>query len=226
MERSKAPKDVLELGRHLVRELGLADGVDTLGRWMAHHLAELLHTAENGATAEERQLAEDRAVETILKIWDHRTSLPGNGYPLARYNRILQVLERLRPNDNPFAYFGPDPKARREQQAGVLFDRLSRLVIVLLLKRMPPAIGNEEVGTVATEALTETEQHVLRSLEVWSELFDTKNEDTGRRQKNTNHSENLEMSLDELGVELIDELADRLAELRGDLTASPPPESG
>jgi hypothetical protein len=33
-----------------VRELGFEDGVDTLGRWMAHHLAELIDKAENGAT--------------------------------------------------------------------------------------------------------------------------------------------------------------------------------
>jgi hypothetical protein len=34
MVPSKAPKDVLGLGIHLVRELGLADSNDTLGRWI------------------------------------------------------------------------------------------------------------------------------------------------------------------------------------------------
>ena len=68
MELSKPPKDVLELGRHLVRELGFEDGVDTLGRWMSHHVAELIDKAENGVTAAERVRARKLATETILKL--------------------------------------------------------------------------------------------------------------------------------------------------------------
>jgi hypothetical protein len=82
----KLPRDVLELGRHLVRELGFDDQRDTLGRWMAHHLAELINKAENGATGTERVRARKNATETILKIWEHRASLPGNAYPLAPYS--------------------------------------------------------------------------------------------------------------------------------------------
>ena len=40
------PKDVLDLGRALVEELGLDPGVDTLSRWMAHYIAELIEDAE------------------------------------------------------------------------------------------------------------------------------------------------------------------------------------
>ena len=93
----KLPRDVLALGRHLVRELGFDDQRDTLGRWMAHHLAELINKAENGATGTERVRARKNATETILKIWEHRASLPGNAYPLAPYKDILKVLDRLRP---------------------------------------------------------------------------------------------------------------------------------
>ena len=46
-------KAVLDLGRALVDELGLDPGVDTLGRWMAHHIAELIEEAET-AKGEER----------------------------------------------------------------------------------------------------------------------------------------------------------------------------
>ena len=54
-----------------MRELGFEDRVDTLGRWMAHHLAELIDTAESGVTATERLKARKSATETILKIWEH-----------------------------------------------------------------------------------------------------------------------------------------------------------
>ena len=85
MERSKPPKDVLGLGQHLVRELGFEDSVDTLGRWMAHHVAELMDKAKNGPTKTERLTGGKDAVATILKIWKHRAFLPGVSYPLAKY---------------------------------------------------------------------------------------------------------------------------------------------
>jgi hypothetical protein len=88
MALSKVPKDVLGLGRHLVRELGLEDGVDTLGRWMAHHLAELIDKTENAATAKDRQKASKAATETILKIWERRALLPETAYPLAPYTSV------------------------------------------------------------------------------------------------------------------------------------------
>src|SRR5688572_3455622 len=68
----KEPKDVLELGKYLVRELGFEDEVDTLGRWMSHHVAELITVAENGRTAASRRIAKRDAVTTILRIWQHR----------------------------------------------------------------------------------------------------------------------------------------------------------
>src|SRR5437899_158832 len=39
---SRPVKDVLELGKHLVAELELEESRDTLAKWLAHHLAELI----------------------------------------------------------------------------------------------------------------------------------------------------------------------------------------
>ena len=60
-ESSKPPKDVLGLGQHLVRELGFDDQRDTLGRWMAHHVAELINDAKKGSTAAARSTARKTA---------------------------------------------------------------------------------------------------------------------------------------------------------------------
>src|SRR4051812_2064411 len=73
-EHSSTPRDVLALGRKLVEELELGPGVDTLGRWMAHHVAELMLNAEHSADLDDRRANEDRAVDTILRIWDHRAT--------------------------------------------------------------------------------------------------------------------------------------------------------
>src|SRR6266478_1159297 len=135
--RSKPPKDVLGLGRHLVRELGLKDRGDTLGLWMAHHIADLINAAEKERSPVKRRRAEKEATETILKIWEHRESLPSHAYPLARYEDLFKVLDRLQPSDNPFRY-GQDLGTRTDQLAANLFDNLSRLIICLLLMKRHP----------------------------------------------------------------------------------------
>ena len=114
----KPPKDVLGLGQHLVRELGFEDGVDTLGRWMAHYLAELIGEAENGSTAAKRTSARKEAIETILKIWDHRTSLSGTAYPLTKYRDVLKGIDRLQPGSDLFGYFGLYADNKRDKCHG------------------------------------------------------------------------------------------------------------
>jgi hypothetical protein len=59
---SKPARDVLALGRHLVAELQLEQSVDTLGRWLAHHVAELIARAEAAEDATGRASALTDAV--------------------------------------------------------------------------------------------------------------------------------------------------------------------
>lgn len=212
----KLPRDVLDLGRHLVRELGLDDQRDTLGCWMAHHLAELINKAENGATGTERVRACKNATETILKIWEHRASLPGNAYPLAPYKELLKVIDRLRPNDNPFRHFGPPAETRREQLTAVLFDRLSRLIIALLLMKLPPGEDSTQVDAAAIGAFSETERHVLTALQQWSELFAPTSKSSERTRKNKG-GRAPKVNLTEAVLQLIDSTSTALVELRSEL---------
>ncbi len=213
----KPPMDVLELGRHLVRELGYEDQRDTLGRWMAHHLADLLAKADNGATGAERLRARKSATETILKIWEHRASLPGNAYPLAPYQEILKVLDRLRPNDNPFRYFGPPAETKREQLAADLFDSLSRLIIALLLMKLPPGEESTKVDTAAVQALSETEQRVLMALQQWSDLFAPAPKSSERTRNGKKRGSGATVNLNKAAVSLLDSITATLAELRREL---------
>lgn len=227
MELSKPPKDVLELGQHLVRELGFEDRGETLGRWMAHHLAELLDQAENAKTAAERAKARKKATVTILKVWEHRTLLPGKAYPLAPYRDVLAVLARLRPDDNPFRYRGHDAAARKEQLAADLFDSLTRLIIALLLMKIPPDIWSAKVGAVAIKALSKQEQCVLASLYQWSGLFTSAGKNDQRTRGQKKESAPAKANLDEAAIRLIDNTTATLAELRREIqtTTSKPNES-
>jgi len=216
MGLSKPPKDVLGLGRHLVRELGFEEGVDTLGRWMAHHLAELIDNAENGVTPAERSKARMSATETILKIWEHRASLPRKAYPLAPYEELLKLLDRLRPGDDPFRYFGLPTERKRDQLSADLFDGLSRLMIALLLMKLSPEDESAKMDAAAIEALSETEQHVLRALQQWGELFTSTNESTERTRKSKKGAA-AKVHLDEAAISLIDNITNTLVELRSEL---------
>lgn len=59
---------------------------------MAHHLAELITAAEDETTTTVEQRIQ--IVETILKLWMNRRSLPGK-FPGYEFERIFAALDRL-----------------------------------------------------------------------------------------------------------------------------------
>lgn len=218
MEPLKLPKDVLELGQHLVRELDLEDGVDTLGRWMAHHLAELIDKAENGSTEDERLGAQTYAVETILKIWEHRSSLPGKAYPLKSYENVLIVLDRLRPDKNPFPRLAYYLGTERDKHATMLFDYFSRLIMALLLMSISADEWELKVDTSIERSLSELEQHLLTALQQWGNVFNsTSNNSTNESPQDIKESDveaDIKVDLDAVALRLIDDLMESLGDLR------------
>lgn len=108
-------KGVLDLGRALVKELGLDPGVDTLGRWMAHYIAELIQNAETAKT-EERPYKLSACADAILKLWDHRHQLPSGKRPFEEFEPILRTMESLDPTDNTPRYFRSQRRAAGEAE--------------------------------------------------------------------------------------------------------------
>jgi len=71
---------------------------------MAHYITEQIAIAET-TTGSEKIEAEQRCFETILKLWEHRSSLPNNRYPFKNFEPIFQVLSRLDPDNSRSHYF-------------------------------------------------------------------------------------------------------------------------
>jgi hypothetical protein len=94
MEPSNLSAETIQLGKKLVKELGLEQTSNTLTRWMAHYVAELMVEAENAKGAKKVKL-EKECCETILKLWGNRKKLPGNASPLSNFTNALQVLNGL-----------------------------------------------------------------------------------------------------------------------------------
>ena len=75
-ELSKPWTTVVTLGKRIVQELDLEDSVDTLGRWMAHRIAELMERAEQAQTDEDREAARRDCTNVIIRLWEHRGKFP------------------------------------------------------------------------------------------------------------------------------------------------------
>ena len=58
---------IIKLGEKIVDELLLSNGVDTLSKWMAHYIAELIEKVKN-SEGEEKEKYEKECFETILKL--------------------------------------------------------------------------------------------------------------------------------------------------------------
>jgi hypothetical protein len=105
LKATSRPSDaVIDLGKELVQELNLGDSVDTLGRWMAHYVAELIHEAEH-SDAETRNIKREACFKAILELWRHRYELPDGKRPFEAFEPVFRALQTLDPDSAGFRYF-------------------------------------------------------------------------------------------------------------------------
>lgn len=108
MEKLKlSEEEIIKLGKKLVQELQLEPSVNTLGRWMAHYIAELIKKAEYSEDEKERKAYKKECFKVILKLWKNREHLPNVSKPLGELKPIIDLLEVLKERDysDPFFHF-------------------------------------------------------------------------------------------------------------------------
>lgn len=164
---------VIALGRRLVEELDMEPGVDTLGRWMAHYIAELIEDAEQTADVAERQIAQERCCTAILRLWEHRSTLPRGARPLANLQKILDAIIDLRERKPVVVDLfvgghrdGSDPLVQLAISAEEIGTKISR--IALLTAIAEAQFGREkrwvdENGSM----LSEEEKNLITYLDDW-----------------------------------------------------------
>ena len=97
MDESAPFYSILALGKKIVDELGLDQSTDTLGRWMAHYIAEKMEDAKaSKGDARDRKMSECR--DAILKLWAHRNKLPNGKRPFEDFEPIFRVIKSLDPD--------------------------------------------------------------------------------------------------------------------------------
>jgi hypothetical protein len=154
MENSEAQKKAISLGKLLVNELGLEPGVDTLARWMAHYISEQISITEN-AGGKTKETAEKNCFETILKLWDHRSSYPKGKRPFEQFEPIMQMLQSLNPEKETPYYYGRLPEANLKALEKIetskdwldtaeLLDKIARVCIEYALTEAASLASSKE----------------------------------------------------------------------------------
>jgi hypothetical protein len=94
MEQYQLSKEILNLGSKLVEELNMSDSNDTLSRWMAHYIAELINNAEK-AEGEAKATLQQKCFDTIMKLWANRNATPNAIRPLAGLEDAILLLKKV-----------------------------------------------------------------------------------------------------------------------------------
>jgi hypothetical protein len=116
----------LTLGKELAAELSDSN---VLGRWMSHHVSELIIRAET-VTGGDKVAAEHEAAEAILKLWAHRKDLPTSRYPLESFEPVFAALNRLGQSNSAWSFYrlfedGEKPSDRETVRVPILAAALN-----------------------------------------------------------------------------------------------------
>lgn len=123
MENLEQQLQIINLGRLFVEELKLEPGVDTFSRWMAHYIAEKMTIAECSEGKIKKE-AEKLCFDTILKLWQHRQSIPSGKRPLENFEPIFEALSKLNPEkEQPYFYLPHNNRDKKESSAADLDDK-------------------------------------------------------------------------------------------------------
>jgi muconolactone delta-isomerase len=167
MERSEQQKAVLELGKLLVKELGLEKGVDTLSRWMAHYVAEKIKYAESLAVGVKKNNAEKECFSLILDLWKHRWHYISNRRPLRDFNHLFDILENLDPEkEEPYYYSLGNTQSKEEEEESfdpsdlknvsslaLQIDKVARIWISYFLQEAGRKAKNEKIKKMVNAAV-------------------------------------------------------------------------
>lgn len=157
----------LQLGKELVE--GLPEH-DALGRWMSHHIADLIVRAE-AATGEQAQDIRRETAATILELWDHRAHYPDADHPLEAFDPVFDALARLSTATEPWSFYGMFEDSVEPGPADISNNALLRHA--LTLEDVVRDVVRQIVAAAAREAFHREAQ--------WIKLTEHLHEDDHRR---------------------------------------------
>lgn len=202
----------MALGRLIVDQLNLDPGVDTLGRWMAHHVAELLTAVNAAPTDKLRRERQNEAVRAIIRLWAHRSTYENRVNPLTELKPIIQVIRTLDSGNQPWLV--------RNDGIQYVYETFRRLMICLLLqhaasiKQISRAIS---LAKKTSQFQSDDERELVAAINVWVESVGklTKGEASRRRSSKASVKR---IDLNETVYTLIDEARNALNAVAEEMT--------
>lgn len=193
MEQSKQYRDVIALGKLLVKELSASQSDDTLGRWMAHHVTEVMQAAET-STGQRKTEAEDRCREAILSLWKHVNDLPRGHRPLADVEPLVATIKALDPDCREYFYHSEAQSALENStlaeetkiwlELARSLDYSARTLIWMCLKRAGSEIAQDVNEWLELAKSLDVDLSLTRLVRIVSEedqQSDGKPEEVGRK---------------------------------------------
>lgn len=94
MAKSNQQAEILKLGKTIIKELSKDNDseLSLLESWISHYIAELIDKVEKAKTEKERKAFQKECFETILKLWDKRSTSPIESMPLGRIKPAIDIL--------------------------------------------------------------------------------------------------------------------------------------
>lgn len=155
---------IIKLGKKIVDELLLSEGVDTLSKWMAHYIAELIEKAKN-AEGKEKEKYEKECFETILKLWGEMHKVSNVKAPLSRFENIYELCDEMMSKDK-YRYF-PSKYENDTREFLVLakvVDKLSKKIVQNAFSLAYQNASEEEREWLEFDMIDDVQQ--LRKIEV------------------------------------------------------------
>lgn len=139
MEQSEIQKEITKLGSLIVCQLKLSDSGDTLGRWMAHYIAEKMTQAQN-AIGKEKEAAEKECSQVILEVWKHRWEMQKKHSPFINFERIFKLVQQIDPEvQKSYFYNDYDEELRAEDDPWLIgayeTDKAARFCLEYMLSK-------------------------------------------------------------------------------------------
>ncbi|MGW5635781.1 hypothetical protein [Streptomyces sp. NPDC003832] len=145
-EDAKSFERTLELGKEIAASL---PDHDVLGRWMAHHIGDLIIRAETASEAEADDVRRETAT-AVLALWNHRAALPMSRPPLDTFEPVFTALERLSEPQDRWDFYRMFQRGSEPSEDDMAAAPLLR--IALLLEETTRRAVREIVVVAAREA--------------------------------------------------------------------------
>lgn len=152
-------QEIINLGKAIITELGMEIDCNTPARWLVHYIAENIHKSEN-SQGEEKESAERKCVDAIIKLWHHRSELPRGINPFSEFDSVFRGLSRLdkssqKPYFNEFSQFDHQIVPEETAECKQWVD------IAISIDKVAKELVSESFNSAAALAITDKSKEIL-----------------------------------------------------------------